>query len=173
MSIHFEQSKKEAGAFLWIKSVGKDDIPPRSPVMQLHAYWTQLNKDGRLPSRREIDPVELGSAVIPWIVILDVLRSGDQLDYRYRLLGTANVNMLGCDPTGQLLSENLETVDVATIKASFDETVLTGKPVYSLAGLPHKKKFLVSVYRAFYPLAEDGVTVDALVGAAVPEDVTL
>lgn len=120
-----------------------------------------------------MDPLELGASVLPWIVLLEVLRSGDDLDYRYRLLGTANVSLLGIDRTGELLSENLEAADVITIKKSFDDTVLTRKPVFTKGGLPHKHDFLVSVYRAFYPLAADGDTIDMLIGAAIPEDVTL
>ncbi len=132
-----------------------------------------MARNGRLPARRDIDPVELGAAVLPWIVILDVLRFGDELDYRYRLLGTSNLSLLGRDPTGESLNESLRSADASTIKASFDETVRTGKPFFSLAGLPHKNNFLVSVYRAFYPLASDGVTIDGLIGAAIPEDVSL
>ncbi|RVU39113.1 PAS domain-containing protein [Hwanghaeella grinnelliae] len=127
--------------------------------------------DGRIPSRAHIDPVELGARVLPWIVILDVLRSGNDVDYRYRLIGTANVTLLGIDRTGARLSDNLDAADVAIIRKSFDDVVLTGKPVFTKAGLPHKQEFLVSVYRAFYPLAGDGVTVDKVIGAAIPEDV--
>lgn len=117
--------------------------------------------------------MEIGAPTLPWIVLLDVLRSGGEIDYRYRLLGTANVGLLGIDRTGQLLSENLEAADVVTIKEYFDNTVLLRKPVFTKAGIPHKREFLVTVYRAFYPLAADGVTVDMLVGAAIPEDVEL
>lgn len=158
--------------FLWIKSVGKEDIPEGSPIHHLHECWASYCKDGVLPSRQDIDPVELGAAVLPWIVLLEVLSDGKELDYRYRLLGTGNVRLLGLDRTGQLLDEALEPADVETIKPSFDAVVTTRAPVFTLSGLPHKEEFLVSVYRAFYPLASDGVNVDMVIGAAIPEDIS-
>lgn len=161
------------GPFSWIKSIGFDEIPAHSPLHRLHACWTKYAGDGRLPARADIDPVELGASVIPWIVLLDVVRSGTELDYRYRILGTANVNLLGIDRTGERLSDNLDAADAATIRKSFDDVVLTGKPAFTKGALPHKREFLVSVYRAFYPLAADGVTVDMVIGAAIPEDVKL
>jgi hypothetical protein len=157
--------------YAWIKPIGFDDLPAHSPLHRLHACWTKYARNGRLPARADIDPVELGASVIPWIVLLDVIRSGAELDYRYRLLGTANVNLLGIDRTGEHVSDNLAATDAARVKKSFDAVVLTGKPVFTMAGLPHKREFLVSVYRAFYPLAADGVTVDMVLGAAIPEDV--
>lgn len=159
------------GPYLWLKPLRFEEIPARSPLHHLHDCWTKLACTDQIPARRDINPVDLGASLLPWIVLLDVLRSGDALDYRYRLLGTANVSMLGIDRTGQLLSDNLEAADVATIKKSFDKTVRTRAPVFTKAGLPHKHEFLVPVYRAFYPLAGDGANVDMLIGAAIPEDV--
>jgi len=166
-----EASTDTHGPFLWIKSIGFEEIPAQSPLHHLHACWTKCARDGQIPARAEIDPLELGASLIPWIVLLDVIRSGEELDYRYRLLGTANVNLLGIDRTGERLSDNLDAADVATIRTSFDDVVLTGKPVFTMAGLPHKRDFLVTVYRAFYPLAGDGVTVNMVIGAAIPETV--
>lgn len=161
---------KTSGPFLWLETVGFADIPAHSPLHHLHEYWTKRARDGRLPSRADVDPVHLGATLLPWIVLLDVVRADAALDYRYRLLGTANVTLLGIDRTGEMLSENLDAADVVTIKKSFDDVVITREPVFTKAGIPHKHDFLVTVYRAFYPLAGDGVNVDMVIGAAIPED---
>ena len=167
------KAQRHHGSFLWIKSIDRADIPERSPIQQLENCWRTLAREGQLPARREIVPAELGAVTLPWIMILDVLRAHGELDYKYRLLGTANVGLLGRDPTGKLASDILGKADRATIKASFDQTVQSGKPTYWHAGLPHERDFAVSVYRAVYPLADDGVTVNKLIAAAIPEDVLL
>lgn len=160
--------------FLWNEPVGWNELPTRSPIRILDDWWRHRSGEtGKLPARRDVDPIELGKAVIPWIFIMAVIRDGDDLDYLYRLVGTANAQLVGRDATGMLASDIFRGKDRAVIKASFDETVEARKPTYWRAAIPHEQEFSVSVYRAIYPLSDKGETIDHLIAAAIPESVHL
>lgn len=104
---------------------------------------------------------------------MSVLREGPDLDYRFRLVGTANVNLVGYDATGMLSSELFRGSERAGIKRSFDETLKSGEPTFWQATIPHKQNFPIFVYRALYPLADDGQTIDHLIGTAIPDNVVI
>jgi hypothetical protein len=67
-----------------------------------YGYW-QGKRQGRLmPSRSDIDPVEI-PALLPYVMLIDVVP--EPLDFRYRLIGTAARNIMRRDYTGLLFSE--------------------------------------------------------------------
>jgi hypothetical protein len=53
------------------------------------SYWARLVVvRGAYPDRNSVDPIELGSDLLPNIFLVDILRNdSDQTRYRYRLLG--------------------------------------------------------------------------------------
>lgn len=156
--------------FLSMDQIAKESIPESSPIWVLDRWWMEkLGPDGRLPPRSAVDPTELGAAVIPWVFLARVLRDASNLDYCFRLVGTANTQLVGYDATGMSASDLFRGDDRAQIKLSFDETVLSGEPTFWSATIPHKQNFPVPVYRALYPLAADGKTADHLIGVAIPD----
>ena len=62
-------------------------------------YWTSKRAGRVMPERPEIDPVDLGPALLPHLMITEFLEHGRRV--RVRLCGTAAVARLGCDPTGR------------------------------------------------------------------------
>jgi hypothetical protein len=62
-------------------------------------YWSSKRAGRIMPERPEIDPVELGPALLPHLMITEFLEHGRRV--RVRLCGTAAVARLGCDPTGR------------------------------------------------------------------------
>src|SRR5947207_13056937 len=55
-------------------------------LQRLYAYWRHKAADRSLPSRADLDPVEIPK-LLPHIMLIDVLPSGG---YHYRLIGTEN-----------------------------------------------------------------------------------
>lgn len=171
---NMELKLKTPNTFLSNEPIGRDDIPEHSPIRKLDLWWREKRlATGFLPKRKDIDPIELGQALIPWLFTLEVLRDGPALDFRFRLVGTANVRLVGRDATGMLASDIFRDGDRMMIKSSFDQTVEMGEPTYWRAKIPHEQDFPVSVYRALYPLADNGGFVDNLVCTAIPESVQL
>ncbi len=66
------------------------------------AYWGSKRAGRRMPERRDIDPGEI-PALLPWVMLVDVLR--DPPDFRYRLIGTGVAARSARDHTGRLFSE--------------------------------------------------------------------
>ena len=89
-----------------------------------------------LPSRRDIHPVEIGEALLPWIFLLDVIREDRRPDYLYRLAGTSNVELVGRDPTGRRSSEIFADDEHAFVIETFDQTGNERVPTYCYAEVP-------------------------------------
>jgi hypothetical protein len=69
------------------------------PWKTLHRYWLLKHRDGRPPSRKDLDPLIEIPALVANLVLLDV--EGDS--YRYRLVGTEVVKRAGMDMTGRMI----------------------------------------------------------------------
>lgn len=135
--------------------------------MELDEFWHSIKPDGQLPSREDIDPIDLGAKLMPWVFIVDVVRESDELDYRYRIAGTRNVELVGRDPTGRLASEIFQSDHHRYMLDTFNVTVLSAEPTYWQGEVPKDNYEIVRVYRGLFPLAADGVHVDKLIGIAV------
>ena len=66
------------------------------------AYWHRLRGGRRLPLRADFDPSEV-PALLPYVIVIDVLR--DPQDFQYRLLGTTIDRVFGADYRGKRYSE--------------------------------------------------------------------
>jgi len=157
-------------SFLFARPKGWAELPEGSLVLQLKRYRETLRVDSRLPSRRQIDPVEIGAILLPWIFLLDVVRDGDRLDYLYRLVGTSNVELVGRDPTGRLASEIFATEERRFLMETFELTVTSAAPTYWYAEAPQESYGRVRIYRGLFPLSDNGIEVDKLLCIAVPDD---
>ena len=73
-------------------------------LRQLFLYWSRKRIGHDLPSRQDIDPIEIGPEVLPHIMLTDVLDGGR---LRYRLAGTAVETVTGQSLSGQYLDELL------------------------------------------------------------------
>ncbi len=151
-------------------SVEIDSIPAGSPVRLLHDYWQSIAPaPGLLPGRQHLDPLDIDPQAMPWIFLMDVIRAdGAPLDYRYRLVGTGNVDLVGRDATGELASVVFNRVDAPFVLDTFDLTVARATPTYWIATVPQDKIGMVTIHRGLFPMARDGRTVDMLLCTAVP-----
>lgn len=98
---------------------GEQDIASAA-LRELWRYWRALHKDGRPPSRRDIDPLSIPH-LLPHVMLIDVLEGGR--DFRYRLIGTHIVKIHGKDNTGRLVSEAFATGESAYVIRLYRRTV--------------------------------------------------
>lgn len=155
----------------WTGAVAEDDLDrfaaqlSHEPHRTLFAYWRR-RADGRLPSRREIDPVDI-PAVLPSISLTDVVRRDDGRRYRRRLVGTAVVETFGQDNTGRWVDEVYRGESLAQLIAAYEEVVETARPRIDHCTLPVAGRDYVSYDRLTLPLADDGRVVDVLLQSLV------
>lgn len=79
----------------------EDDIPWEGG-QHLFRLWTDKKGNRPFPARPEFQPVEM-KAHLPGMSLIDVEQ--DPLRFRIRLIGTAQVEIIGSDPTGRYADE--------------------------------------------------------------------
>lgn len=147
----------------------RTDLPQESLIHILYDQWLALSNGEMLPSRAQFDPISMDRNLLPWIFMLDVLTDDTEMDYRYRLAGTGNVQLVGRDATGKLASSIFGDEDRRYMMETFHMTVREKCPTYWHAGVPHERNRHVNIFRGIFPLSTDGTNVDILISAAVPE----
>lgn len=138
----------------------------RSPlVKRAFEYWSAKKRCDRLPARADIDPVEIPS-VLPYLTLVE--RDEKDRRMRYRLFGSALVDLLGRDPTGLYLDEVYPDFNASPSKLFREQVFDMGKPSHRI-GRPTLRfaKDFYSVERLYLPLAEDGRQVDMVIGVLV------
>jgi hypothetical protein len=141
-------------------------------VLLLYRYWRGIHPaGGGLPGRQHLDPTDLPTALLPFLWLADVLRA--PLRFRYRLLGTEQVRVLGRDFTGCWIDEAhpnfLGSVAYAQFVAAAEHGEAGYRRGHTLIILPADYR---SMERLILPLARDGKAVDMLLAISIYHPVT-
>lgn len=127
----------------------------------MRAYWEEKRRDRLMPSRADIDPIEL-KRFLPGIVLIDVV--DDARRYVYRLVGTREVTMRGRDPTGQSMIEGFFAPDLDTALAIPDQVVATRAPLFIHRAFTAPDGRIGDEDLIMLPLSTDGEKVTMLLG---------
>jgi hypothetical protein len=140
----------------------------RHPLQhRLLDYWRSKAPAGGLPSRRDIDPVEMGAKLLPWLVLYDVVWEHARPRFRFRLVGTGNVERYGRDATGKWFEEAYQGDILESQVATFTAVAESGAPDFSRRRLPLENKQFIEYERLILPLASDGRQVDNLIALMI------
>lgn len=138
--------------------------PLFSKCFNLVSLWHSM--PGTIPHYSQITPKNIGSALLPYLFILDVISDEDaELDFRWRLFGTAIRQRYGIEATGHTLS------GAKKLDASIGESIRLARLVY----LTHQPRFMrtqfdrnnVTYHQArtvILPLSDDNGSVSRLFG---------
>lgn len=143
-----------------------EDADPR--LKEVYAYW-QTKRGGRaMPSRRDIDPLDI-PAVLPHLMMIDV-EPGPR--YRYRLFGTEVTEAFGMNPTGKCVDEVMVGDYKIFLLGLYDDLCRDKKPVYSTSiygGGKHAagRDTKMWTQRLMLPLSSDGANVDKVIACQV------
>lgn len=146
---------------------------PGSDFLDLHPrfravadYLAARAPHGRLPGRRHIDPADL-KPHLPFINLIDVFYEAGEPRFRYRLVGTAQVEATGKDITGRTAEEAHDPAYLRLVLAGMRAAVCTRQPDFAERAVPHPTREHIRYRRVMFPLADDGVTVDMLLAVSV------
>jgi hypothetical protein len=141
----------------------EEDVIGDDRLRLLYRYWRSKRRGGTLPSRRDIDPVEIRGNVWPHILMLDVVWEGCEPRFRYRRVGDVFWRALGSEPTGSFVDEVLpETAGYrAYILGILGELVRRRRSIYTenIFALDGQSVPMVTK-RVNLPLSSDGEIVD-------------
>jgi len=124
------------------------------------AYWRRKRGGRALPSRRDIDPVEVPT-LLPHLQLIETADGR----FRYRLIGTALVQAFGKDYTGQYLDEFISGGRADAIVAVYRSIVATRRPAFLRSRYLTTKSVDLVANRLYLPLSDDGQQVNMILGA--------
>lgn len=126
------------------------------------AYWRSKAPEGRLPGRRDIDPLDVPD-LLPWLTLVDVVWEQERLRLRCRLVGTEVVARFGRDITGLYAEQAYPEDYLAQALETYGAIIETRRPQLSRHQIPIEGREYAEYDRLILPLAADGDTVDMFV----------
>jgi len=137
---------------------------------QFYDYWLEKSPGPNLlPGRQHIDPIDIPH-LMPWIFMIDVVRDGDRVRYRHRLVGTRIAEWIGHDTTGKFYDELHDRVYLDWLLPIYDRVLETKEPHFNApdVGMPLNEALEQLRYsRLLCPFAADGHSVDLMVASFV------
>lgn len=131
---------------------------------QAEAAWRSFSASGH-PTRAQVDPLALGAALLPYVVIIEVLDDG--FDFRWRLFGSRHEAEYGADLTGTtvrgLMHGNPSAGSFLGILAAARRAEA---PTYFRLSYLSRQVLFRNASGVFLPLSDDGANVSALLGCA-------
>ncbi|HVO13715.1 MAG TPA: PAS domain-containing protein [Alphaproteobacteria bacterium] len=134
-------------------------VRPDSLLPSALAHWHRLRGGRRLPLRADFDPSEV-PALLPYVIVVDVLR--DPPDFQYRLLGTAIDRVLGGSYRGKRYSELSYTRPGTAIWDEHCRVVAEQVPLRSTVAFVGPDGAVQKAEHVLMPFSDGGETVDML-----------
>jgi len=132
-------------------------------VRRFLAYWQRIRGDRRMPSRRDVDPVEIPWA-LPMIWLCEVVGPGD---YRYRLAGETINEVYGRSLAGLHLHDLIRPEGYDMARRRYDAAVDGPAVVHSIGRIYARSDRHYRGERLILPLSDDGRHVSHLLGITV------
>ena len=132
-------------------------------IQELNFYWRARCAGDRLPSRQDIDPVDIAN-LLPTVYLIDIARETTASRFRFRLLGDVITEKFQRNSTGKWLDEIYDAEFYHRISTDYLDIIRTKQPSYAVLNMPVAGREYIQYERLVCPLASDGQTVDSLVG---------
>ena len=129
-------------------------------LKEAFAHWESLRRGRAMPSRRDLDPVDI-PRLLPYLMLVDV--EPEPLDFRYRLIGTEARSILARDYTGLRFSALPGKGRGSIVWDNCEQVVVTRSPVSRSAPYVGPETYLRDCENLLLPLSEDGCEVNMIV----------
>lgn len=126
-------------------------------VKAIYHYWIGKRQGRAMPSRRDIDPIEMK----PWLahlMLVDVLPEAPR--FVYRLVGTGEVAQRRRDPTGQPVADAFFAPEAEQAMLRYEHVVTTRAPFFWNAPYSTPSGKVAHDDIIFLPLSDDGERVN-------------
>jgi hypothetical protein len=103
------------------------------PWKALYRYWLLKHREGRPPSRNDLDPLIEIPSLVANLVLLDLVDGS----FRYRLVGTEVVRRAGTDMTGKMIGLTITLPEMRDQwRTALDSVAHGQKPQLFLSKMP-------------------------------------
>lgn len=126
-------------------------------VKGLYRYWHSKRHGRLMPSRRDIDPLDMK----PWLshlMLVDVLPTAPH--FVYRLVGTGEVAQRGRDPTGKTVADAFFAPEAEQALIHYQHIVATKIPFFWNAPYTTPRGRVAQDDILFLPLSDNGTDVN-------------
>src|SRR5262245_4119938 len=123
-------------------------------------YWCAKRKGRAMPSRPDIDPLEL-RRLLPNIYLIDVVKTSL---YRYWIIGTTNSHRLRRNATGSFADKAIFGEHAHLIVEMYDHVVESRSPIINRARSFWTEVDWLNYTSVIMPLSPDGENVTMLLG---------
>lgn len=110
--------------------VALTDIPDER-LRKLASYWCSQRAGRTLPSRDDVDPLDLPNGVLANMILLDIVGSERYRRFRFRLVGTAIYTHVGRELTSLHIDEALPEPYLSYVSFTHATAADRRCPVYS------------------------------------------
>ena len=134
--------------------------PIKHPKLrQLYEYWDGKRGERAMPSRADLDPIDIRFA-IGNVILIDVI-AGDPLRFHIRLHGTNLSERVRFDLTGKMLDEMPSPEFRELSRLSFTKVATTHEPLHARRDqiLDNRRRHYETI---ILPLSSDGESVDRI-----------
>lgn len=134
----------------------------------LFAYWRDRHRDGRLPGRQHIDPLDFPH-LLGRVYLVDVVRQEAGIRFRFRLWGSRIRGIFGHDHTGHWLEDIAAPGTLADIQGALLACAEERRPHFWRRPMMVESAEYAATRRLVLPLASGGEAVDMLLGLILEE----
>lgn len=138
-------------------------------LIALYHLWNGKRGQRILPARADFDPLEMVS-LLPHLYMLDVVpgAAAGARGFRYRLIGTSIVELLGRDSTGKWVAPTLHGDATTGLRRVFELVCDKRSPVVTKGYIFYIwEKSWIFVEALLLPLSADGMNVDIILAGLV------
>jgi hypothetical protein len=125
-------------------------------LREAYLYWDAKRRDRLMPTRSDIDPVEI-PRLLPYVILIEVVR--EPLDFRYRLIGTQARDIMRQDFTGKCFSEIRGKGKESALWYGCEAVVRSKAPISEKTPYVGPERFLRNCENVLLPLSNDRVNV--------------
>ena len=128
------------------------------------AYWERQRGGRRFPTRRDIDPLDLGPTLLPYLSLVAIAQ--DPFGVQYRLVGTEVARFYGAEMRGKWVHEIdiWPEQDIEDTHETYRRIVDCAEPQFGLS-LIHWQERSDHIFEfARFPISDHGATITHCLG---------
>ncbi len=129
-------------------------------------FWHDARGDRPMPRHADMDPLKLGPALLPYVLLIDVEHE-PELRYRWRLIGTHITTVLDRDMTGCYWDDIYEGDGLATLRLRADWVLQHRAPLRATGHAVSRGRDFETLEALHLPLSDDGETINMIFAASV------
>ena len=134
-------------------------------IQQAYAYWQNARRGRVMPSRADMDPLDLRFC-LGWICVIDVIE-GPVRRFRFRLDGSQLARLTGYDLTNTYVDEMKDPAYAAFLSMIYNRAVDTRAAVFIGDSEDWGRRGYL-MQSATLPLSDDGEHANALMDVLIP-----